>query len=372
MYADRSVSSLIEQWLAADIDKWTRHVVRRHFDPVTGSPYWLNRAAGLSFDPRDITRYEELSSFGKFPLSELRTLDPADLVPLDLPRPLSGGIWESDTTTGEPCRIFHSEPMLEHCLAWRRWADARDGFEPGRNWLLATPTGPHIVNHGATGLAVFHGARVYGIDFDPRWLKRQLRAGKMQEAMQYTEHVADQIVAILTTQPVDYICTTPALLRAVSRGEPDLVAQLKGARLGGTHVTPDLWRIMVKALNGGMLSVSYDTTLGSAPALNVLEEGGLIAYAPSYPHITMAVVDVSDWTRVVDYGKEGQVRLTVMHEDLFMPNILERDLATRYDVGDEWPCDGVANVRPLPERNNARSPSPYAQIRLAQLRRGRG
>jgi hypothetical protein len=365
------VDPLIEQWLSEDIDQWAKRIVRRHFDPINGSPYWLNRAAGLSFDPRDITRYEELSAFGLFPLDELRTLDPADLVPLDLPRPLSGRIWESDGITGDPCRIYYSEAMSEHCLAWRRWADERVGFEPGKNWLLATPTGPHVMSCWAQGMTDLHGARVYGVDFDLRWVSRQLRAGQMQEAMQYTDHVTDQIIAILTTQPVDYICTAPTLLRAVSRRAPGLVAQLKGAQLSGTHVAPEMWRILAKALNGGLLSINYGNTFGNAFTLSVLEEGELIAYVPSYPHITMAVVDTGDWTRAVDYGKNGRVRLTVMHEHLFLPNILERDLAMRYDTADEWPCDGVANVRPLSELNKARSPSAYAQIRLAQLRRDR-
>jgi hypothetical protein len=371
MCAVRDVRPLIDKWLSEDVDQWTKRIVRRHFDPVTGSPYWLDRAARLSFDPRDITHYEELSAFGPFPLDELRTLDPADLVPLAVPRPLSGMIWESGGTTGDPCWIYYNQPMLEHRLAWRRWADEREGFEPGRNWLAATPAGPNLIGYGAWDLTELHGARVYGVDFDPRWIDRQLRAGKLQDAMQYTEHVVDQIGAILSTQPVDYICTTSALLRALSRREPDLVARLKGARLVGTHVTPEMWRTLAKALNGGLLSVNYGNAFGNTLTLSVLEEGGLIACVPSYPHIAMAVVDPSDWTRVVDYGKDGQVRHTVMHEDLFLPNILERDLATRYDTGDEWPCDGVANVRPLPEVNNARSPSPYAQVRLAQLRLSR-
>jgi hypothetical protein len=372
MCAVRDARPLIDEWLSEDVDQWTQRIVRRHFDPVTGSPYWLDRAAGLPFDPRDITRYEELSAFGPFPLDELRTLDPADLVPLAVPRPLSGMIWESSGTAGGPHRVYYSRSMLEHRLAWRRWADEREGFEPDGNWLAATPAGPHLIGYGAWDLTESHGGRVYGVDFDPRWIDRQLRAGQMQEAMQYTEHVADQISAVLTTQPVDYICTTSALLRALSRREPDLVARLNGARLVGAHVTPEMRRILAKALNGGLLSVNYANTFGSAITLSVLKEGNLIVSAPSYPHITMKVVDPSDWTRAVDYGKDGQVRHMVMHEDLFLPNILERDLATRYDTGDDWPCDGVANVRPLPESNNSRAPSPYAQIRLAQLRLNRG
>jgi hypothetical protein len=363
------LNRLIDGWLSADIDQWTKHIVRRHFDPVAGSPYWLNRAASLPFDPLDITRYDELSAFGPLLLDDLRLLDPADLVPLAVARPLSGMIWESSGGTGGPSRVYYTQPMFEHRLAWRRWANEREGFEPGRNWLAAMPAGQHLIEYGAWDLTEPHCARVYGVDFDPRWLDRQLRASKLQDAMRYTEHVTDQISAVLSTQPVDYICTTSAMLRALARREPDLVARLNGARLVGSRVTAEMWRMLTKALNGGLLGVSYGNAFGSTLTLSVLEDGGLIVYVPSYPHNTMAVVDPSDWTRVVDNGKDGQIRHTVMHEDLFLPNILERDLATRYDTGDEWPCDGVANVRPLPEANNARLPSPYAQARLAQLRR---
>jgi hypothetical protein len=347
----KSVSPLIDQWLSEDLDDWTKRTVRRHFDAATGSPYWLDRATRLSFDPRDITRYEQLSAFGPFPLGELRRLDPAELVPLDLPRPLAGRIWESGGTTGEPCRVYYSEPMLEHRCLWRRWAVEREGFAPGKNWLQATPTGPHLIGYGAWDLADLYGARVYGIDFDPRWVKRLLRGSKLREAMQYTEHIVDQIAGILTTQPVDYLVTTPALLQAVARREPELVAQLKGARLSGTHVTPEVWRLLAKALDGGLLGIQYGNTFGNALTLTVRQDSDLIPYVPNYPHITMAVVDTDDFTRVVNYGDYGQVRLTVMHEDLFLPNILERDLALRYDTRDEWPCDGVANVSPMQDLN---------------------
>ena len=49
---------LVDHWLGTDLDAWTRDVVRRHFDPETGSPYWLRTASELPFDPRDITRYD--------------------------------------------------------------------------------------------------------------------------------------------------------------------------------------------------------------------------------------------------------------------------------------------------------------------------
>src|SRR5262245_51235162 len=103
MRGSATVTSLVDEWLSRDLDEWTRHVVRRHFDPDAGSPYWLDRARELDFDPLGITRYEQLKQFGPFPLPELRAIDPEDLVPLAEPRPLVGRIWESGGTTGSPC-----------------------------------------------------------------------------------------------------------------------------------------------------------------------------------------------------------------------------------------------------------------------------
>lgn len=41
------------------------------------------------------------------------------------------------------------------------------------------------------------------------------------------------------------------------------------------------------------------------------------------------------------------MRLTVLYDDLLLPNVLERDQAVRYGLTSRWPADGAANVRPL-------------------------
>jgi hypothetical protein len=349
----QDVSHRIDKWLSQDLDQWTQYIVRRHFDPETGSPYWLKRAAELPIDPRDITRYEQLSVLGSFQLPELRTLDPVDLVPLAVRRPIAGMVWETGGTTGDPCRIIYTEPMEEHRRTWRRWAMERYGYQPGKTWIQATPSGPHIYGHHAWDQIDLYDGRVYGIDFDPRWVKHLLRAGKLREVAEYTDHLIDQIAVLMESQRIDYMVTTPALLQAVVRREPEMVARLQGAWLSGTHVTPEMWRDLDGALDGGRLAVMYGNTLGSANNLRVERDGDLMLFGPNYPQITMTVTDPEDWTKVVDYGDYGRVRLTLMYDDLFLPNIQERDLAMRYNLGEEWPCEGVANVSPLLKGNAA-------------------
>ncbi|MEU8150839.1 hypothetical protein [Nonomuraea sp. NPDC048901] len=340
-------NELTDQWLQLDLDEWTRQVVRRHFDPESGSPFWLKRAAELPFDPYDITRYEELRAFGPFELPLLRHLDPADLVPMAVPRPLVGRVWESGGTTGDPCRVFYTPRMITHRGVWRRWSFVTEGFQPGRSWVQATPTGPHLIGNGWWELSELYGSLVYGIDLDPRWIKRLLRDGRLDEAERYTGHIVEQIATILRTQRIDHVNTTPALFQALARREPELVAALGGVRLSGTQITPQMYRSFRAALGDGIVGMSYGNTFGNAASLPAERDGALLPYAPNYPHVTMSVVDKGDWERTVEYGELGQVMLTVLHEDLFLPNVLERDQALRYETGGRWPSDGVANVRPL-------------------------
>jgi hypothetical protein len=347
------IAPTLEARLSRDLDKWTRHVVQRTFDPVTGSPYWLRRAPMLPFDPRDITRYDELPAFGPFPLDGLRALDPTALVPLAVPRPLAGMVWESGGSTGTPCRVFYTEPMLTHRADWRRLLIERAGFERARSWLQVTPTGPHLLGHTSAMLTDDYDGLVYRVDFDPRWVKRLVRKGQMTAAAEYTDHVIDQTLDIMRTQPVDYLITTPAVLQALIRTEPEMVARMGGAWMSGTHATRTMWRSFHRLFAGKPLFVMYGNTFGNTFALPVQQDGELMPHVPAYPEVTMSVVSQNDWTQPVDYGSYGRVRLTVMHEDLFLPNILERDLAMRFDTGSEWPCDGVANVRPYQEESPA-------------------
>ncbi|MEU7041088.1 arylcarboxylate reductase [Streptomyces varsoviensis] len=344
--------ALVAGWLDTDLDQWCRGVVRRHFHPETGSPYWLGRARQLDFDPRDITRYDQLTAFGPFQLESLREQDPADLVPRSVPRPLAGRAWDTGGTTGTPCRVFYTPDMLRHRAVWRRWSFVREGFAPGRTWLQATPTGPHLIGHGVWEVSELHAGQAYAIDMDPRWVKRLIRAGRLQDVGDYTNHLLEQITDVLRQAPVHYLNTTPALFQTLRQRHPDLVAALDGVRLSGTQISADMYRAFKGALNGGICGMTYGNTFGNAACWDVAGDGELISYVPNFPQVTMAVVRKDDWSAVVEPGAVGQVRLTVLHEDLFLPNILERDQASRHRA-EAWPCDGVANIRPLQTTSSA-------------------
>lgn len=341
------LDGFITDWLAQDLDEWTRRVLRRHFDPGTGSAFWLKQRSELGFDPLEITRYAELTAFDNFELSVLRDQDPADFVPAAVPRPLAARIWESGGTTGRPGRVCYTEPMTLHRAAWHQYGWVLGGFRRGATWVDACPSGPHIVGTEKDHLAELWDAQIYAIDLDPRWIKTLIRGSKLGQMQDYVNHILDQIVDLLETRPVDYLRSTPAIVQALINRRPDLLSRLSGVSLGGTQFTSDSYRRIAEALPGGLIGTTYGNTLGNANGLPSPDGGTTLPYVPSYPHTTMTVVDKDDNRTPVAYGEVGRVRVTILQEDLFLPNVLERDQAVRYDLGDAWPCDGVANVQPL-------------------------
>ncbi|AXK33723.1 arylcarboxylate reductase [Streptomyces armeniacus] len=342
-----------ESWLDTDLDAWTRKVLRRQFDPETGSPYWLKQVPELGFDPLEITRYDELSAFGNFDLSVLRDLDPVDMLPQAVERPLTGRVFESGGTTGAPCRVFYTERMAEVVAGWWQYSQETAGFEPGRTWLFAGPSGPHLIGSMLERVTRMSSSILYGIDLDPRWVKELIRGSRLNEMNQYVDHTSGQVIAILDSQQVDYLETTPAMLQVLLRKRPDLVGKLQGVGLSGTHITTKQYEDFKAAIAGDVICVRYGNTFGCGMGLPYEEGSGRLAYVSNYPQATHAVVDKDDPTRLVGYGELGRVRLTVLHEDLFLPNILDRDQAIRHDTGPQWPCDGVANVEPLTKSKSA-------------------
>ncbi len=59
------------------------------------------------------------------------------------------------------------------------------------------------------------------------------------------------------------------------------------------------------------------------------------------------VVDPDDPWKLVDYGKTGRTRLTTLTKEFFMPRFLERDECERERPCEQYPWDGVRNVRPF-------------------------
>ena len=184
-------SSLTPQAAAEALDAHTREMVKWHFSPETGCPYWLEQVPNLGFDPlKDITCFAEIQKFEPFDDEVLRKEDPARFIPKAFGnRPYN--VFETGGTTGMPKqRIGWDDYMTDYTEFSEHYGP--DFFPQGANWLMVGPTGPRRLRLAIEHLANYRGGSCYFVDLDPRWVKRLIAMGEGAMARKYQEHVIDQ------------------------------------------------------------------------------------------------------------------------------------------------------------------------------------
>lgn len=342
-----------------DADDLVRAAVRWHFDPATGSPFWLRRAATLDFDP--LVEVRTVADLARFPnvVNELRDVPVRDLVPRGYgDRPGIVGVFESGGTTGSPKRVLLLQDWAERFMAWTCADLDRWEVPSGVDHLVVGPTGPHVLGWMGAELARLRGGVAFHIDFDPRWAKKLFTAGDAGEAGRYADHLIDQAASVLRTQDVAVLIITPPLLERLARDDAlvELVnRKVKAFYTAGASMDADTRQLLrTEVFPDVLLHGSYGGTMVLCPtAARVgLPAGSPDVCDPYSPFITFGVVDPTDG-QPVPYGERGQVVMNHVSRSMFLPNNAERDLAVRWPGPPGQFGDSVADVAPMPEFEGA-------------------
>jgi hypothetical protein len=338
------------------LDEWTGRMMRWHFADDTGSPFWLRQRPRLGFDPlRDIGSFADLRRFGTFDPDRLRRAPVRDL----LPRGFAGRpfrVFETGGATGAPGRIVNVTRLGNDVLMFSAMLRAR-GLA-GLDIVAMTPSGPHAYGHFVESLADSWAGAVCAIDFDPRWVKHELRSGRACES--YLVHLLTQTMNLLERREAGLLFTTTRLLLALAAELDDPLAAfgIRAVCTGGTSVSAEEERFLRAEFLGDVQWIdTYGNTLvGHALPTEPLAEGdgrtnhGRTDHGRSYhlapPFGEIRVAEPADWTRTVGYGQRGRVVTTTLLEDLFIPNLIERDSAVRARPHPWFGWDGVAQVGP--------------------------
>jgi phenylacetate-coenzyme A ligase PaaK-like adenylate-forming protein len=350
-----SSHALLDLPLGAKVDQeeFLRAAMDWHFNPETGSAYWLERAKSLNFDPRkDIKSVEDLALFPNL-VDELRNVRVEDLIPRGYgPHPDVVGIYESGGTTGAPKRVV---TLGDWFGRWQAWLSAQfDAHSLPRNvnWLVIFPSGPHAVGEHYKRQATQRGGLALLVDMDPRWTKKLIAASNIEEAEAYTEHIVDQATFLLRTQDIGILTTTPPVLERIARHD-DLVElinqKVKGIIWAGAHMDADSHHLYRTEVFPGVKLVGvYGSTMGLCGAverLGLLDDDPCIFDPPS-PFLIFSVIDPNTGHRV-GYGERGQVVMNHVSKNMLLPNNLERDMVTRIVPPEGQWGDSVADVSPV-------------------------
>jgi hypothetical protein len=337
------------------VDDWVRAIVHWHFDPATGSPYWLRRRASLDFDPladvviaADLRRFADMSA-------DWSTVAVEDLLPSGRAHAHAPSVFESGGTMGRPKRIVETSSRargvewVDRVLAGHpRFPAAGDG-----HWLHIGPTGPHIVGRSIGRLAALRKAFCFYVDFDPRWVKRLVADARRDEVGRYVDHVVDQALAVLADQDVRVIFATPPVLEAICARPPALEAfraRTRGLIWSGTSISTETLRLLEQEIfpDAAVVGLYGNSLMGIAPQRpRLIDDEQPCVFQPFHPYALVEVVDPGDPGRVVDFGQRGRVRLSLLTADLFLPNVMERDGAIRVAPTADFPWTGVSAIGPL-------------------------
>jgi phenylacetate-coenzyme A ligase PaaK-like adenylate-forming protein len=343
--SDRAVQSAKER-----LDAHVRDIVRWHFDPETGCPFWLERAKTLNFDPRtEVNSYSDLDKFGFFQDEWLR----GGPVRRWVPKAFSNSpiyTFETGGSTGVPkSRINVNDFRTDYENFSETLPD--EFFPKGADWLHVGPSGPRRLRLAIEHLAQHRGGICFMVDLDPRWVIKLIKRRQMEEMEAYKRHVIDQALILLRAHDnIQCLFTTPKLLEALCEKVSLKKMGIRGVFCGGTEMTPQFHRFAVEELLDGIyFAPTYGNTLMGLATHKppMVEDKYAVIYYPPAPRAMIEVVHPDQPDQLVDYGGTGRVRLTTLTKEFFMPRFLERDEAEREPPCGPYPWDGVRNVRPF-------------------------
>lgn len=333
------------------LDEHTREIVAWHFDPETGSPFWLNFAKDLGWDPRDeVTCYADLDKFPEFEDEWLRGGPVRKWVPKAYAdSPIS--IFETGGSTGVPkSRINIDDFRTDYEMFSDTLSD--EAFPRGADWLMLGPSGPRRLRLAVEHLCQHRGGICFHVDMDPRWVVKLIKAGKMDEMAAYRDHVVNQGLTLLRAhEGIQCLFTTPKLLDAISDRVSLAQMGIKGVFCGGTQLTAQFNRYAREELLEGKVEFvpTYGNTLMGLACHKPFDPADeySITYHPPCPRAMIEVVDFDDYKKSVGYGEVGRVRLTTLTKEFFVPRFMERDEAIRRPPCEKYPWDGAGDVRPF-------------------------
>jgi len=357
------------------LDAKVREVVQWHFDPETGTPFWLDKAKAYTFNPlKDVQGFDDLKLFGTFEDDWLRGGPINRWIPKGFAgRPIY--TFETGGTTGLPkSRMVIDDFKIDYEMMSDTLPEKY--FPAGANWLMLGPSGPRRLRLAIEHLAQYRGGISFCVDLDPRWVVKLLKLRKIDEVNMYKEHCIDQALTILAgNHNVQCMFTTPKLLasldealragkledkyESLGREVPEgglrsvRAAGIIGIFSGGTEFTPQFTREAYEEMldNGEVyMTPTYGNTLMGLACSKPIGpgDGFKISYYAPQPRAAIQVVNPDDFTKLVGYGETGRVLLTTLTKEFFVPLFPERDEGEREPpYGDVFPWDGVSGVRPF-------------------------
>ena len=341
-----------------------QRVMAIHFDPASGTPFWLDRAAALRIDPlRQVHTLEDLAIFGDLTADELRKHPLLHYIPRRFHHRLdqfiigqtagttsmSAAIGSSASGASGIWSAYLSDEFDEAFVLPFVEAAAHVRFPANEQWLFIGPSGPHIIGKVVRHLATALGSLdPFSVDFDPRWVKKLPEESVARQ--RYLDHVIAQSMAVIQTQPISVLFTTPPVLEALSRVMTDAQRKrIQGVHYGGMAISlQQMHRFQTELFPRAIHLSGYGNTLMGCCLELSTQPSRSLDYFPLGTRLLLEVIDEDG--SLARAGTTGRVRLTRLDESMLIIRLLERDYAIAVSPPADAPCEftmpGLRNPGP--------------------------
>ena len=347
---------------SSHLDARMRRILRIHFDPNGGAPYWLQRQQALGIDVCDeIRTVNDLPRLGPMEEGALRRgqlkisfRSRCSIGKANTSSPKLPGRWAGRSS------VFIEKMSFKRHLSIRLSSQPRIGFPREVNWLFIGPSGSSHHWQGRLRLCPCNGLARAICDRSGSTLgKRKLPPGTFGWR-RYVEHVETQAMAILNSQEIGVIFSMPVVLESLGkRMSPQQIVRTRGIHLGGVSVPPQQREEFARLFPRAVILSGYGNSLfGMMPELSFSAQTGFDYYPLGMRQIARVVPrdGGSAQDRLladVPVGERGQVVMNRIDETQLIVNLMERDEAERlarcsaWAAADGFVTGGLRDPRPI-------------------------
>ncbi|MBK8267234.1 MAG: hypothetical protein IPK83_02570 [Planctomycetes bacterium] len=342
----------------AGLSERLAQIIKIHFDPQSGTPYWTEFAARLGFDPRErIKSIDDLACFGLMDRSILLGRPISDFIPKSLAiHPEKLLLAQTGGTLGDPVWTAYSVEDYHDAFVQPFVDAARHvGFPAAGTWLYVGPTGPHVIGRAARSIARATGAmEPFTVDFDSRWAKKL--PPQSFAADRYLSHIVEQAMSVTQVQPITHLFSTPPILEALGKAMTDSQrAEIRGVHYGGMSIAADMLShlkrdVFPKAVH---LSGYGNTLIGCCMELDAAA-GRQLRYFPWGCRVVFGVLPPGkdECTSIMRKpGTAGRCVITCLDPSMLLINYVERDevelVSPQIDSPPQFCLPGVLNPKPI-------------------------
>ncbi len=356
-------------WQNVEDENYIQNVLESHLGK-NGSKFWIKEAEKIAPIEGGIEKVIEDIEGSKEKLYEILGLQKKErkerfiealrkrpyehLVPKDALSEVHM-LGESGGTMGLPKRAVVTETDRDRNYEKVNYIMDELGFLEGGDWLyVGPPHPPHFVGDAARGLASQRDGNLYGVDLDPRIMKKFGKEGMKEALGRYKKHIGEQMQPILKNNDVDVLFTTSKILETLPKQVDDVSKLgLNGILHGGTNLDQETNRVFQEEVYE---RIPFTGVLGSGftggHAIQLPTENHEVTYLPLQPDLNTEVIDEDG--AIANYGERGRITNSKYTEHFLMPNFEEEMTGVltespKYLEDVDWPC--VKNLEPIEERS---------------------